>query len=188
MHPMQASTKALLKFVGAYPPPWPKTTNVSDHDDVPFGVEVHHLAVIWHKIGNPHVPPMLSHDILASEKKYNNVTQIFRDFIPMTQAMRALFEVLDKDLYRIHQNLFKQSVRCGRVSMMETIMRNCFMGLAIIMRLYCGSHRNSSNYLDGWMMDFAFGKFEGGFFQISQIKLQFDLKLGSVLFMKSIAF
>lgn len=75
-NPTQACIDALLKFVGAYPPPKPKTTNVKHQDDVPFGVGVHHLAM-WHDIGNPHVPHVLSHNILALVKKYNNIAKFF---------------------------------------------------------------------------------------------------------------
>lgn len=51
----------------------------------------------------------------------------------MTQVVGALFEVLDQDLYSIYQDLFKQFVQKG----MASVIKTCFMRLAIIMKLCC---------------------------------------------------
>ena len=57
--------------------------------------------------------------------------------------------------------------------------------MAVLISLCCGLHRDSQDKVHGWAADMAFGEFEGGFLQVPQLGIQFNLRLSDVLFMRS---
>jgi hypothetical protein len=46
-------------------------------------------------------------------------------------------------------------------------------------------NRDSRDTMDGWVADMAFGDFKGGYLEVPQVGLQFDLRLRDVVFMRS---
>lgn len=106
-------------------------------------------------------------------------------FTPVTQAIGALFEVIDPDNYERYSANFESMAANTPAKILKTTSRNCFLGMAILVDLCCKLHRDSRDTIDGWAADVAFGDFQGGYLQVPQIGFQFQLNPGDVVFMKS---
>jgi hypothetical protein len=55
----------------------------------------------------------------------------------------------------------------------------------VLTGLCCSPHRDSKDTIDGWVANIAFGDFEGGYLEVPQVGLQFDLRPRDVVFMRS---
>jgi hypothetical protein len=186
---------ALQDFVTAYPPPKPKITDERHNQkDQAQSHGVHHLA-LWHAIGHEHNTILAGQPtkgaVLSSEMvkvpgyKINAVAEFFRAFTPITQAVGALFDTLDHQNYQRYSELFHRMADDTAASIIRTTSRNCFLGMAVLTGLCCSPHRDSRDTMDGWVADMAFGDFEGGYLEVPQVGLQFDLRPGDVVFMRS---
>lgn len=183
--PILDGLKALKNFITEYPPNPPKKgdpRHKGKHEIV--GTGVHHLA-LWHGIGHDNDPAVISSDIISRGWRLNSSMMLFREFTPITQSVGALFECVDKESYDRYRETFCKYVKKSAGAIFETTKRNCFMGMAILTGICVNPHRDSRDVLDGWVADLAFGDFEGGFLEIPQIGLQFKLRPGDVVFMRS---
>ena len=129
---------------------------------------------------------MLSKDLIKIPGYKLNVTIDFlNSFTPITQAVGALFEVIDPLNYRKYSDNFNSMADNTPAKIMRTTSRNCFLGMAILVDLYCKLHQDSRDTTDGWVADVAFGEFQGGHLQVPQIGFSFQLNPGDVIFMRS---
>ena len=191
--PTCTGLEALQHFVKEYPPPSPKRTdkrhNDKEHRD---GTGVHHLA-FWHAVGHgksgldhPSNCAVLSKDLARVACRKQNATATFLNaFTPITQAIGALFELVDRENYQQYNTLFHQLADNTTAKSIQTTNQNCFLGMAILTNLCCCPHWDQNDILDGWVADVAFGDFEGGQLQVPQTGWQFELCPGDVIFMRS---
>jgi hypothetical protein len=184
---------ALQDFVKAYPPPKPKATDKRHkYKDQAQSHGVHHLA-LWHAIGHKHdtIDQLTKGAVLSSDMvkmsgyKFNTVAEFFRAFTPVTQAVGALFEVVNHQNYQRYNRLFHKIADNTAASIIRTTSRNCFLGMAVLSGLCCSPHRDSRDTIDSWVADMAFGDFEGGYLEVPQVGLQFDLRPGDIVFIRS---
>lgn len=117
--------------------------------------------------------------------KINAVAEFFRTFTPITQVVRTQFDTLDYQNYQRYSEFFHRIADDTAASIIRTISRNCFLGMAVLTDLCCSPHRDSRDTLNSWVADMAFGDFEGGYLEVPQVGLQFDLCPGDVVFMRS---
>ena len=90
---------------------------------------VHHLA-LWYAIGHEHNTILAGQPtkgaVLSSEMvkvpgyKINAVAEFFRTFTPITQAVRALFDILDHQNYQQYSKLFHRIADNTAASIIQT--------------------------------------------------------------------
>jgi hypothetical protein len=177
-----------------YPPPASKSKDKRHQENQestahskPQGV--YHFA-FWHAIGHTHQNPVVSRDIVKGAGIFNKVSTFFRDFAPITQSVGAFLEIVDAEAFKEYSDNFSkktswESGSGGHIFATSSRTRNCFLGMAVLIGLCCGLHRDSLDKVHGWAADMAFGEFEGGFLQVPQLGIQFNLRPGDVLFMRS---
>ena len=89
---------------------------------------------------------MLSKDLIKIPGYNLNVTIDFlNSFTPITQAVVALFEVIDPLNYRKYSDNFNSMANNTPAKIMRTTSRNCFLGMAILVDLYYKLHRDSTD-------------------------------------------
>jgi hypothetical protein len=71
------------------------------------------------------------------------------------------------------------------VSMLKMSSKSCFLGMTVLAGICCLPHRDSKDSKTSWVANVAFGEFNGGCVEVPQVGLQFDLKQGDVIFMRS---
>jgi hypothetical protein len=107
-------------------------------------------------------------------------------FISIIQAVGVLFDILDYQNYQQYSKLFYRIADNTAVSIIRTTLQNCFLGMAVLTGLCCSPYRDSRDTIDSWVADMAFGDFEGRYLEVLQVGLQFDLRPGDIVFIRSV--
>ena len=76
---------------------------------------------------------------------FNKVSIFFRDFAPITQSVGALLEIVDAEAFKEYSDNFSkktswESGSGGHIFVTSSYTRNCFLGMAVLIGLYCGLH------------------------------------------------
>jgi hypothetical protein len=181
----EIGVKAIEKFVSAYPPRPPKSTDVRYKDqEYVVGTGLHVLA-FWHGIGHEREQAVISRDIRDTATHENAVVTLLNEFTPVTQAIGALLEVVDRKSYARYCDRFKAAADSSAAKVLRTTSRNCFLGMALLTNLQCDRHRDQLDSLDGWGAHTAFGDFDSAYFEVPQVGKKFNLMPNDVLFMRS---
>jgi hypothetical protein len=96
-----------------------------------------------------------------------------------------LYECIDKASYERYRETYKKLADSTPLSVLHTTQRNCWPGMAILVGLCCKMHVDKRDTSDGWVADMAFGDFDGGLLEVPQLGMQFQLRQGDVIFMRS---
>jgi hypothetical protein len=116
--------------------------------------------------------------------KINAIAEFFRAFTLITQAVKALFNILDHQNYQQYSKLFHRIADNTAASIIWTTSRNCFLGMAVLIGLCCSPYQDSKDTMNGWVANIVFRDFERGYLEVPQVGLQFDLCPRDVVFMK----
>ena len=114
---------------------------------------VYHFA-FWHTIGHTHQNSVVSQDIVKEASVFNKVSMFFRDFAPITQSVGALLEIVDTEAFKEYSDNFSKKTSWESGSddhIFATSLRtqNCFLGIAVLIGLCCGLHRDSQDKVHG---------------------------------------
>ena len=85
---------------------------------------------------------------------FNKVSIFFRDFAPITQSVGALLEIVDAEAFKEYSDNFSkktswESGSGGHIFATSSRTRNCFLGMAVLIGLCSGLHRDSRNKVHG---------------------------------------
>jgi len=80
--------------------------------------------------------------------KINTIAEFFRTFTPITQAVGALFDTLDHQNYQRYSELFHRIADDTAISIIQTTLRNCFLGMAVLTGLCCSPHWDSRDTIN----------------------------------------
>ena len=196
--------KAFKELTTVYPPLPPKDSGVrhtANAETEGVGTGYYHLA-LWQTKGHDHkekdnirLTParcaVLSKDCFPNAngiKTISNaacITTFYQRLAPITQAVGALFELVDIINYKSYRKRYLELFKHTPLSQFNFSQYRCFVGNACLVGLQRLLHRDARDSDDGWVADLAFGDFDGGYLQLPQLGCQKKLQPGDLLFMRS---
>lgn len=197
-HNVAAMTHDALKQLEAkYPPRWEKPEDHRNYGPIEEGNAPYHFT-FWQACGqertdralsSPRRGAVPSKHIMGhhSANNFMYVVAFMSAVVPMIQAVAALFSCAQPSDYAEYRKLYKDlDARYSVSNFLGKTKWACFMGFAILAGLWCGPHRDVRDKLDGWVGDTAVGDWkEGGNLNIPQLGINFKLRPGGVVYMRS---